>query len=79
MQKPSVDKSTIRAPTAIPTLAPRVKPPFDSLKVDSGVAVGLVIFTEVLENRLPSSETVFPGVGCWRQDALSAVTTIHFT
>jgi len=76
MQNPVAPKIASRAPTAIPILAPRVKPPVEGLKLEIGVADGVVIFAGVVEKREPLMEIVLPGVGCCWHAAVSAVRTV---
>ena len=63
------------APTAMPTLAPRVRPPVGPVLVDRGVAEGWVMLTGVVEKREPCREIVFPGVGCCWHAPVRAVWT----
>jgi hypothetical protein len=52
------------APTAMPILAPRVRPPVEGLKDDWGLEEGLVIWMRVLEKTLPDNDMVLPDDGC---------------
>jgi len=66
------------APTAMPTLAPRVRPPAGPVLVDRGVAEGWVMLTGIVEKREPCREIVFPGVGCCSHAPVRAVWTRRY-
>jgi hypothetical protein len=75
MQNPTMNRIRTSAATATPILAPRERPPLLYL-TPRGVAVGVVMFTGVVENSEPWIEIVLPGVGCWIHAAFKAVRTI---
>jgi hypothetical protein len=76
MMKPVTARTTRMAPTAMPTLAPRDNP-LDLIEDDDMVAaVGVVMFTAVVEKREPWRLRMPPALGfCW-QPAMRAVKSL---
>lgn len=64
MQKPARPRAKMMAPTAMPILAPRLRPPVDGLKEDCAPEEGFVIWMRVSEKTLPENDMVFPDDGC---------------
>jgi hypothetical protein len=60
----------MRAPMAMPILAPRERGPEERLEWWSEMGVGVVMLTAaVVEKGEPWRERVMPGTGCWMQPA----------
>ena len=81
MQKPVMARITMRAPTTMPILAPRLRPPVEEPVVpEVSELSGLVMFTVVLLKTVPSRYVLrvcWPATGWESQAAWRAIASVE--